>query len=363
MHNKTIQSVLSRVRPAVRAQKPYLVGAPASVDVKLNQNENPWDVPEDIRKEILSRLKDIPFNRYPQEHPYALIDALSEKLQHPKAGFLVGNGSNELTHTIALSFIENGDPVLLPRPMFSLYTTVVHLFGGKLIEIPPTTNLHFDVEAILQSILENQPVLTVIATPNNPTGLSIPLNKLEPLFSAAQGIVLVDEAYVDFSEEKSPLNVLDAFPNVILMRTFSKAYGLAGLRLGYLMAHPDLIAELLKTRLPFMIDAFAETSALALLEHSKLLAQRIKNIKEETVSLRDALNKLPGVQTVPGQTNFIIFKTDQPADNIMQSLTTSGVLVRNMKGYPELQGYLRVSTGLPAENKVFLNALETALFA
>ena len=363
MTTSSIQSVLSRIRPAVRAQKPYLVGAPPSVSVKLNQNENPWDVPEEIRKEILSRLKDIPFNRYPREHPYALIKALSEKLHHPQSGILVGNGSNELTHTLALSFIEQNAPVLLPRPMFSLYTTVVNLFEGNLIEIAPTSGLHFDVDAILQTIREQQPALTVVATPNNPTGLSIPLSKLELMFSAADGVVLVDEAYVDFSEETSPLTILEAHPNVILMRTFSKAYGLAGLRLGYLIAHPDLIAELLKTRLPFMIDAFAETSALTLLQHGDLLSDRIKNIKEETVRLRDALNNLPGVQTIPGQTNFIIFKTEHPADKIMHSLIASGVLVRNMNGYPELEGYLRVSTGLPEENKVFLNALETALFA
>ena len=268
------------IRQPVRNQKPYLVpGSAFEPDTKLNQNESPFDLPADLKQELVDVFLETPFNRYPKEHPYQLRQALAEKLGHPAEGILIGNGSNELTYTLGLCLVDPGASVLLPTPMFSLYTMMVKLFAGNLITVPALPDLHFDIAGICNAIEEHRPALTVVTTPNNPTGLAVPLAHLERIARLSPGFVLVDEAYVEFTAEESAFSLLSDFPNVILLRTFSKAYGLAGLRIGYLIGHPDVITEFMKARLPFMIDRLSETVALSLLKRADLIAERVQFLK------------------------------------------------------------------------------------
>lgn len=363
MNAKTVSDTLRQyIRQPIRAQKPYLVpGSKIEPDTKLNQNESPFDLPEDLKKELVDVFLETPFNRYPKEHPYLLREALATHLGHPAEGILIGNGSNELTYTLGLCLIDAGTPVVLPTPMFSLYTSVVRMYGGNLIAVPPKADLHFDIEAIALAVEKHKPALTVLTTPNNPTGLTIPLQDIERIAHISEGFVLVDEAYVEFSTEESAFTLLSNFPNIILLRTFSKAFGLAGLRVGYLIAHPDIIGEFMKSRLPFMIDRLTETIALTLLKKSDLIAERINFMKKSCTEITQAMQAMNGVHVIPSQTNFIIFKTNVEHDALMGKLVESGVLVRNMIGYPELAGYLRVNAGSVKENKAFLRALEDAL--
>ena len=350
------------IRPSIRAQKPYLVpGSKVQPATKLNQNESPFDLPADLKKELVEAFLDTPFNRYPKEHPYQLINALAEQLNHPPEGILVGNGSNELTYTMGMCLIAPGTPVVLPTPMFSLYTSVVRMFDGNLIAVPPLPSLHFDMGAIALAVETHQPALTVLTTPNNPTGLSIPLPEIRRIAELANGFVLVDEAYVEFTTEESAFSLLATFPNIILLRTFSKAYGLAGLRIGYLVGHPEIISEMMKSRLPFMTDRLSETIALTLLKRPDLIAERIAFMKASCAEMTTAMQAMDGVDVIPSDTNFVIFKTAQAPAALMQKLIESDVLVRNMMGYPELAGYLRVNAGSAKENKAFLRALEDAL--
>lgn len=358
---KTLDEVLRRIRPAVREQSPYVVGSPSEAPVKLNQNESPYDLPEALREEIFEAFARIPFNRYPSEQPHRLRDALAERTDHPAEGLLIGNGSNELTYTFGLAMIEKGTPVVLPRPMFSLYEKVVRLHEGNLVSVPPRASLHFDAEALLSAVRTSDPALVVLTTPNNPTGLAMPLEEIERIVRAAPGFVVVDEAYVEFTGEESARSILDTYPNLILLRTFSKAFGLAGLRLGYLMAHPDVVRELLKARLPFMVDRFAEAVALALLAHPEQIRERIALIKASCRALTRTLGTTEGVEVLPSQANFVLFKTSLEPARVMARLAEEGVLVRNMSGYPELQGYLRVNAGTPEENQAFMMALKKSL--
>lgn len=363
MNTKTVSDTLRQfIRQPIRAQKPYLVpGSQIEPDTKLNQNESPFDLPLDLKKELVDVFLETPFNRYPKEHPYQLREALAAHLGHPAEGILIGNGSNELTYTLGLCLIDAGTPVVLPTPMFSLYTSVVRMYGGHLIAVPPKEDLHFDIDAIAAAVEKNNPSLTVLTTPNNPTGLSIPLQDIERIASISQGFVLVDEAYIEFSEEESAFKLLADFPNIILLRTFSKAFGLAGLRIGYLIAHPDIIGEFMKSRLPFMIDRLSETIALTLLKKGDLIAERIDFMKKSCAQIAQVMVAMKGVDVIPSQTNFVIFKTHIEHDTLMGKLIQAGVLVRNMIGYPELAGYLRVNAGSVEENKAFLRALEDAL--
>ena len=358
------EQLLSHIRPAIRHRKPYIVGGDSEAPaVKLNQNESPFDVPEELKKELLQSFLDIPFNRYPREHPYELTRELSDQLNHPPEGILVGNGSNEITYTLGLSMISTGAPIVLPTPMFSLYEKVVLLYDGTPISVPPSPNLHIDLDALHNAIKTHTPSLTIVTTPNNPTGLSLPLEAIESLLNTTQGFLLVDEAYVEFTSQRSALELIDQYPNLLILRTFSKALGLAGMRIGYLVGHPDIIQELMKSRLPFVVDPLAETVALALMKKPEIIASRVQYILHERNQLINALEKMPDVNVVPSDANFLLFKTPLEPSFLMKKLTSRGVLVRNMGGYPELAGYLRVNAGSQDENKVFLSALEHTMYS
>lgn len=351
------------IRSVIRQQKPYLVGTPEGIRVKLNQNESPYDLPDDLKRELLDAFFATPFNRYPPSQPDALRAALAAYTGHDPDGILIGNGSNELTYTLGLTLIDRGTPVLLPRPMFSLYESVVRMHEGRLLAIPPRADLSFDAGAILDTVRREQPALTVLTTPNNPTGLAMPLDEIRPIVEAASGFVVVDEAYVEFSREESAQVLLEDHDNLMLMRTLSKAFGLAGLRVGYLMAHPDVAYELLKARLPFMVDPLAEAVAQALLQRPELIRSRVAQIEESARALFTAMAEVEGVEVVPSQANFVIFRTPLEPKMLIRRLAEQGVLVRDMGGYPELAGYARVNAGTPAENQAFLVALKTALRA
>lgn len=358
------EALLARIREEIRAEHPYVVGKPPETRVKLNQNESPYDLPPSLKAALAEAFMATPFNRYPSEQPERLRAALSQSLGHPESGILVGNGSNELTYTLGQVFVRPGAPVVLPRPMFSLYEKVVRMAGGEVVGVAPREDLHFDVDAIVRAVEERDPALTVLTTPNNPTGLALSLGDIERVLRAARGFVVVDEAYVEFTRERSAFEVLGRYPNLLLMRTLSKAFGLAGLRLGYMVGHPEIVTELMKARLPFMVDAVSESVGVALVRDAALRAERVAAMAAECQRLTEALETMPGVEVVPSQANFVLFRpasTDSKA--VLRGLAERGVLIRDMSGYPELPGFLRVNAGTREETQTFLSALHELLGA
>lgn len=354
-------ALLTLIRKEVRSQQPYIVPGARPVPVKLNQNESPFDVPEPLKKDLLDAFFQMDFNRYPAEQPTRLMEALEKQFHLPSGSVIVGNGSNELTYTLGMCFIHPGDPVILPRPMFALYESMVNLHGGLAVGIAPRADLHFDVEAILDAIDQHQPPLVIVTTPNNPTGLAMDFADVEKIVQRSPGFVVIDEAYHEFHASQSALSLLDKYPNVIVLRTMSKAFGLAGLRLGYMIAQPALITEIMKSRLPFMIDRLSEHVALRLIDHSDMVHSQINTILENTAVLTKELQSRPQVVVLPSQTNFVLFKADRDPSALLNDLADNGILVRNMGGYPELKGYLRVTSGTSVENKAFLEALDKVL--
>jgi histidinol-phosphate aminotransferase len=358
----SIDVLRSLVRDAVRNEKPYVVGGAPNAAVKLNQNESPFDLPATLREALMERIRAIPLNRYPSEQPDQLRAALARSLEVDPEAVIVGNGSNELTYTLGMTLLERGTPVVLPRPMFSLYEKVARLFEADLVQIAPRSDLGFDTDAVLAAVRDHEPVLTVITTPNNPTGRAVPMSEVEAIVEAARGFVVVDEAYVEFASETAR-SLLDRHPNVILMRTFSKAAGLAGLRVGYMVAHPDISREMMKSRLPFMVDRIAEAAALTVLEHPEMIEERVALLRSELSRMADEMAQLGGVEIVPSEANFVLFRPFAELPDLQSRLADAGVLVRDMSGYPELRGYVRVNVGTPDENRLFLTALKNALFA
>ncbi len=358
-----LERCLQYIRPGVRQVDTYRVGGPRNLSIKLNQNESPFELPEELKRSILERFLEIPWNRYPSEQPEALIQALSAFLGHPAEGILVGNGSNELTYTLGLCLVQPGEKVVLPQPMFSLYTKIARMYGGTLISIPPRDDLHFDMEHLLKAVHIHRPSLVVLTTPNNPTGFTLSADDVRAVLKAAPGFVVIDEAYVEFVGYPGFLPWLQEFPHLILLRTFSKAFGLAGLRIGYLLGHPRVIRELLRSRLPFMVDRLAETVAITLLEHHHLIKERVNWLRAERERLRATLLQLPEVEVPPSQTNFLIFRTPLPAATVVGQLAKEQVLVRDVSGYPGMERFLRVNVGTEAENRRFLDALKKTLYS
>jgi len=357
----SIDDVLSLIRPSVRAEHAYIVGAPSHTEVKLNQNESPYDLPIELKRQLADEFLSIEANRYPPEQPNRLRNALAERDGVDPEGIIVGNGSNELTYTFGMAFIEPGTPVVMPRPMFSLYEKVARICEADLTPVPPREDLTFDAEAIETAVADTEAAITVLTTPNNPTGLAMPMDEIERIAVASPGVVVIDEAYVEFNPVGSATALLETYPNIIILRTLSKGMGLAGVRLGYMIARPELAHEIMKSRLPFMIDRFSEEIALALLKRPELLRERVSLLQRSTQHLIHELGEMSDVEVVPSDANFCIFRTERDADAVQADMSTEGVLVRNMGGYPELPGYLRVSAGTEAENKAFLAALERAL--
>ena len=357
----SLDDVLHHIRPAVRDRSEYIVDMPEGIDVKLNQNESPFDLPAGLKQELLDAHQRVQMNRYPSEQPEDLRHALAEYDGVNPDQILVGNGSNEITYTFGLAFLDPGDPVVLPRPMFSLYEKVMRLQEADLTIVPPQDDFGFDADALATAAAETDAVLTILTTPNNPTGLAMTLDELEQVVTASSGFVVIDEAYVEFNPEGTAIDLLEQHPNVLILRTLSKGFGLAGARLGYLLAHPAVVTELMKARLPFMVDRFAEQTALAVLQRPDLIEDRVSRIEASITTLTEALQAMEGVEVVPSQANFVIFTTPLPADTLQNRLADRGVLVRNMGGYPELEGYLRVSAGTEEENNAFLDALDVSL--
>lgn len=361
MSNPSVETLLGRIRREVRREKPYVVGGAREVPTKLNQNESPYDLPPDLKRELLEAFFQIPFNRYPSAQPDRLVEAIARSIYRPAESIIVGNGSNELTYTLGLCLIDEGRSVVVPRPMFALYESMIRLFGGESVSVAPLEDKRFDAPGLLDAVREHQPVLTILTSPNNPTGRAMEFDEIRSIVEAAVGFVVVDEAYHEFNERPSALTLMDEHPNLIVMRTMSKAMGLAGLRVGYLSAHPDVAAEFMKSRLPFMVDPLAEHVGLTLIRHGELIDERVRTIKRLTADLTDGLRALAGVETLPTDTNFVLFRTEHEPADLLERLANVGVLIRNVSGYVDLAGFLRVTAGTERENKAFLTALKNAL--
>ena len=245
--------------------------------------------------------------------------------------------------------------------MFSFYERLAALYDARIVSVRSRRDLSFDAEGIAVAAREHGANLIVLTTPNSPTGLAMPIEEVQAVLESTPGFVLVDEAYGEFSTEPSALTLMPVHPNLLILRTFSKAFGLAGLRTGYLLGHAPVIQEILKARVPFMVDRLSELAAMALLERPAMLQERIEQIKKGTRWLQTALGNMPQVTVLPSQANFVIFRPALNTEGVMRRLIDHNVLVRNIGSYEGLDGYLRVSAGTDEENKHFIASLTTVL--
>jgi histidinol-phosphate aminotransferase len=353
-------SFIQHIKPSLKNIESYSVkGKPLSNElIKLNQNENPFDLPEDLKRELLEGFFKIQWNRYPDVLPTELIHSLSQSLNHPAEGIIAANGSNELMYTILMAIVGKGTKVLIPSPTFFLYEKIVQVLEGNVVGVTMKSDLSFDVDKIIAVANQQSVSLIILNSPNSPTGQSLPISEVERILNHTDAIVLVDEAYIEFSGKPSAQSLLKKYDTLIVLRTFSKAFSLAGLRIGYLLAQPALCAEIMKPKIPFTVNNLSQYVAVQLLQRKELIRKRIEYIKDQKEKLFKNLDKINGVSVFPSDTNFLIFKLQSDAKVLFEKLLFENVLIRDVSSYPMLNNALRVNAGTERENEAFLSALK-----
>ena len=351
-----MSDALNSIKPAVRALRGYTL-APHQASLKVNQNENPWDAPVRIKEEVLRRFTERKWSRYPEFVPTALHERLAAFAGWKHDGVLAGNGSNELIQASLMVTMAPGKRVLICEPTFLLYEQIATVLGGEVDSVPLTHDLQYDTEALLKAIEERQPDVTIICSPNNPTGCVLDDDVLRALLKASRGLVIVDEAYHEFAEH-TVVPLLHEHENLIVLRTFSKAMAFAALRLGYLLASPALTNEIHKAVLPYSVNLFAQVAAEVAMEHYDTeLRPLVRQIIAERERLFGRLSSVEGLTPVASKANFMVVKSATDPRRIFTELLEHDILVRDVSGYPMLRDYFRFSFGKPEENNQILKAI------
>ena len=347
---------LDIIKPAVRALRAYTL-SPHRASVKINQNENPWDAPAEIKDEVLRRFAARKWSRYPDFVPASLNERLAEFAGWKADGVIAGNGSNELIQALLMVSIGPGKRVLISEPTFTLYRQVATVLGGEVESVLLTPELTYDVAALLETIAQKQPDVTIICSPNNPTGCVMEPADLRRVLRVSHGLVVIDEAYHEFAQQ-SVVPLLNEHENLIVLRTFSKAMAFAALRVGYLLASPELVREIRKAVLPYNLNTFSQIAAeVAIDKYRTLLGPMVVAVLAERERLYSAMSEIPGLHPLKSSANFMVVRADKDPRQIFEELLKRDILVRDVSGYPMLREYFRVSVGTPEENDQLLRAL------
>lgn len=341
------------VRSEVRQLVPYETKHMPQC-IKLDANENPFPWPVGMRESLYT--ENVAFNRYPDGMGGDIKSAIGTYTKISPEGILIGNGSDELIQLILLTFGGLGKSAIIHPPTFGMYQIYARLTDTAVVSVPLINGLALDTEKMLEAAKSPEAHVVFICNPNNPTGSLFPQEEILRLVRESGKIVVVDEAYAEFSEE-TLIPEIENYPNLVILRTFSKSFGMAGLRLGYLLGQPETIALINRVRPPFNVNSFSQKAGILALGYVEEYQTQIQTIKEETRQLQEGLRQLPDVVVYPTKANFILFKPTDP-DGWAEKLLKRGYLVRNMGVLPVLGKCLRMSAGLPEENKGFLRAIQ-----
>lgn len=328
--------------------------------IKLDAMENPYSVPPALRGEIAEAVAAAAINRYPDPAAASLKAKIRGVLGLPDGmEVLLGNGSDELIQLLAMALNKPGATLLSVEPSFVMYRMIATFTGMRYVGVPLAADFSLDLPATLATIRREQPALIFLAYPNNPTGNLFPADAVAQIIEAAQGLVVVDEAYYAFAGD-SFIPRLSHYPNLLVMRTFSKL-GMAGLRLGFLAGSAAWLEQLEKLRLPYNVGVLPQLVAGKLLEHHEVLLQQAEQIKLDRATLYRQLGEITAVRVYPSEANFLLFRVAN-ATEVFDGLKRRGVLIKNLHGgHPMLHDCLRVTVGTPEENERFMTALRESI--
>lgn len=326
----------------------------------MNTNESPYEPSPAFRSELTDAISAVELNRYPDKDAVDLCEALSLRTLWPQEGISVANGSNEVLLHLCLAYAGTGRTVLTFEPTYSLHSLIPRMTGADVVKLARDDIFEVDLDTAVAAIHDRRPEIVIVCSPNNPTGVLEPLPSIEALLEEAPGIVIVDEAYSEFADPgDSARRLLDEHPNLVVTKTFSKAWQLAGARIGYALGDPALMKSLALVRLPYHLSALGQVSALVALRHADESMRLAAEVAEERDRIAIELQAM-GVKTIPSHANFVLFEVDDPR-RVWSGLLERDVLIRIYTGTPGLEHGLRVTAGGPQETEVFLAAMREVL--
>jgi histidinol-phosphate aminotransferase len=335
---------------------PYDAQEP-DVETNLAANENPLNLPRDILATISERIAEFPFNRYPDPMANSLREMIAKANGLESGNVLIGNGGDELIFDLLLAWGGPGRTLLNLPPTFAMYDIDAHVTGTTVAEVPRrAADFAADDGAILERLSHGDIDIVAISHPNNPTGNLDPETLLIDILNATDALVLVDEAYFEFSRHTMRPH-MERHPNLVILRTFSKAFSLAGMRVGYLLAHEDVIRELTKVRQPYSVDRFSQWVAELVFRERVAFESQIREIVRQRDVVEHGLGALAGVEVFPSEANYVLFRVERAAAVWRDLLHGHGVLVRDLSRAAGLEDCLRVSIGSEEDNRQFLDAM------
>jgi histidinol-phosphate aminotransferase len=330
------------------------------VPVRLNTNESPLPPPEEWLAALQDELGQIVFNRYPDRDATDLRQALADLHGVRPEQVFCANGSNEVLQSLCLAYGGPGRSVAVFEPTYALHSHIAHLTGTSVFESQRRADFSLDLAVVHEVIADFRPTLTFLCSPNNPTGLADDPAAVRAVLGEVPGLLVVDEAYGQFAEW-SALTLIDDEAPLVVTRTFSKTWSMAGARLGYLVGPREVVLALERVALPYHLDAFKQAAGRLALRFVGEMEQRVGLIVRERQRILAAFGPLP-VAAWPSQSNFILFRPERrKGGEVWQALLDRGILVRDTSTWPGLAGCLRVTVGTPEENDAFLAALEEVL--
>ena len=358
------------IRAEVRDLTAYHVEAPdpATLRAKLDANESPFALGDHVRSELAAELAkalaDVELHRYPDPQARELRHLLAGELGISAEQVLATNGSDEGIQILLQAVAGPGAAMAIPVPTFAMYELGARVLGLRVVAVPLDPTFDLDPARFRAALRAERPRLVFLAWPNNPTARLYERGAVEEILRACGGedceaLVVVDEAYVHYSGQ-SLLDRLGQHPHLVILRTLSKV-GLAGIRLGMIVAHPAVLTELNKVRLPYNVNALSQAAARVVLRHPEVVRQHAATIVGERERVLDALRRLPGLTVFPSGANFFLMRAEQRGEAVWRLLAARGVLVRNFSRAPHLADCLRVTIGTPGENDLFLQALGAIL--
>ena len=327
--------------------------------IKLHANENPYPPSPELKSLILAHLENLDLNRYPDPDCKSLKEAISNRLGVSTEQLVIGNGSDELIQHLMQVFCDDGDTVAFPEPTFAMYSILAKGMGLNAQTFELDNKWDFEAKSIMEKLTSSHARIVFISYPNNPTGNCFSRTEIQKLIKNFEGIVVLDEAYYDFSGQTF-IDQMNDHNNLVILRSLSKI-GLAGLRVGYGIFPRVLVDAINKIRLPYNSNSVTQLAATELLNNFSLVQKQIDSIKKERIRLLKELAKIKSINTYPSDSNFILFQATKNGENVFRNLMENRILIRNLGSHPMLKNCLRVTIGTKAENDQFLDKLKKAI--
>ena len=358
----SIEDLKDMMLPHIRRLKPYQgvdpmeviaerAGIPADQVIRLNGNENPYG-PSPRVNEALGSFQF--YNHYTDPEQRKLRSILSKYLGAPEERIVAGNGSDELIDLLLRMFLGPGENIIIPSPTFGMYSFTADICGGEAISVPSDENFELDVEAMVVAMTDKTKAV-FLASPNNPSGNIASSSQIRALLETGR-LIVVDETYYEFCGQ-SVMPLMEEYPNLVILRTFSKWAGLAGLRIGLGVMQEELAKTMISMKPPYNVNTAAEVALTASLEDTSVLLDRVKSIVVERDRMMGLLQKIPGIKAWPSQANFILFRLPEgQGQRIFDGLCSRGIFLRYFDT-PQLKDYIRSSVGLPHETDAVVAAL------